>query len=86
MFDDVTDTNTTADLDLFFARWDHGDHEPFDGNGGIVAHSGYPMEGKVHFDASELWTINGKSGIDLRYVSAAIREEISLAVVMRYPF
>lgn len=68
-FEDVTDTNATADLDMFFARWDHGDHEPFDGKGGIVAHSGYPMEGKVHFDASELWTINGKNGIDLRYVS-----------------
>jgi Matrixin len=68
-FDDVTDMNTTADMDMFFARWDHGDHEPFDGKGGIVAHSGYPMEGKVHFDASELWTINGKNGIDLRYVS-----------------
>jgi len=69
-FEDLTDVNeTAADISIFFARGDHGDHEPFDGKGGIVAHSGYPMEGRIHFDASELWTINGERGIDLRYVT-----------------
>jgi len=57
------------DIEIFFATGDHGDHEPFDGPGGIVAHSGYPMEGKVHFDAAELWTVGGKRGIDFRYVA-----------------
>jgi len=57
------------DIEVYFATGDHGDHEPFDGPGGIVAHSGYPMEGKVHFDAAELWTVGGKRGIDFRYVA-----------------
>lgn len=41
--------------------------------GGIVAHSGYPMVGKIHFDADELWTIEGDKGIDLRYVSEYLK-------------
>uniref|UniRef100_A0AC34RFV1 Peptidase metallopeptidase domain-containing protein n=1 Tax=Panagrolaimus sp. JU765 TaxID=591449 RepID=A0AC34RFV1_9BILA len=41
-----------AKLDIIFARYDHGDLESFDGPGGIVAHSGYPSDGIVHFDAS----------------------------------
>jgi len=61
--------NTISDIEIFFASGSHGDHEPFDGPGGIVAHSGYPMEGKIHFDASELWTVGGIRGIDFRYVA-----------------
>lgn len=52
-----------------FAKYDHGDQEAFDGKGGIIAHSGYPSDGIVHLDGSEFWSINGKKGLDLRYVS-----------------
>ena len=61
-----------AKLDIIFARFDHGDLEPFDGPGGLVAHSGYPPNGIVHFDASENWTVSDSkendSFVDLRYV------------------
>ncbi|KAI1717923.1 matrixin domain-containing protein [Ditylenchus destructor] len=46
-----------AHIDLFFARYAHGDLESFDGTGGLVAHTGYPMEGIVHFDGSESWSV-----------------------------
>uniref|UniRef100_A0A915L2D8 Peptidase metallopeptidase domain-containing protein n=1 Tax=Romanomermis culicivorax TaxID=13658 RepID=A0A915L2D8_ROMCU len=74
-FEDLVNVDTmqhadpAIDMDMFFAVGDHGDHEAFDGKGGIVAHSGYPMVGKIHFDADELWTIDSEQGIDLRYVT-----------------
>uniref|UniRef100_A0AC35FJK7 Peptidase metallopeptidase domain-containing protein n=1 Tax=Panagrolaimus sp. PS1159 TaxID=55785 RepID=A0AC35FJK7_9BILA len=62
-----------AKIDVIFARYDHNDLESFDGPGGMVAHSGYPSNGIVHFDASENWTISDKSDpdvyVDLRYVA-----------------
>ncbi|VDK48653.1 unnamed protein product, partial [Gongylonema pulchrum] len=57
-----------AHLDILFAKYAHGDKESFDGLGGIVAHSGYPKEGIIHFDGSEFWSVNGRRGLDLRYV------------------
>jgi len=52
--------NRVADIDLFFAHFDHGDSESFDGKGGMVAHSSYPPTGLVHFDASEQWKLDYK--------------------------
>ncbi|CAJ0941640.1 unnamed protein product, partial [Mesorhabditis belari] len=46
-----------VDIDIVFARGDHGDGEAFDGPGGTVAHSAYPPLGIVHLDADELWTL-----------------------------
>lgn len=57
-----------TDFDIFFAKYAHGDREAFDGYGGIIAHSGYPREGLVHFDGSEFWSINGRQGLDFKYV------------------
>lgn len=65
---DRTAGNTDANFDVLFAKYAHGDKESFDGFGGIVAHSGYPVEGIIHFDGSEYWSINGRTGLDLRYV------------------
>lgn len=61
-------TGIRAHFDVLFAKYAHGDKESFDGRGGIVAHSGYPMEGIIHFDGSEFWSVNGRRGLDLRYV------------------
>lgn len=59
-----------GNLDIFFAKYDHGDKESFDGLGGIVAHSTYPLSGMIHFDGSEIWSTNGQNDdrLDLRYV------------------
>lgn len=65
---DRTTGSAEANFDVLFAKYAHGDKESFDGFGGIVAHSGYPVEGIIHFDGSEYWSIDGNSGLDLRYV------------------
>ncbi|VDO13609.1 unnamed protein product, partial [Brugia timori] len=66
---DRTTGTTDANFDVLFAKYAHGDKESFDGFGGIVAHSGYPIEGIIHFDGSEYWSIDGRNGLDLRYVA-----------------
>ncbi len=70
---DLTDIASSdslkSDIEIFFALGDHGDNEAFDGIGGIVAHTGYPMSGAVHFDAAEPWTIGKQTGVNLPYVN-----------------
>ncbi|CAI4224680.1 unnamed protein product [Auanema sp. JU1783] len=61
-------TNNLTDIDIYFARGEHGDVEALDGPGGIVAHSGLPPRGYLHLDADEQWSFDGINGIDLRYV------------------
>uniref|UniRef100_A0A1I8EQH0 ZnMc domain-containing protein n=1 Tax=Wuchereria bancrofti TaxID=6293 RepID=A0A1I8EQH0_WUCBA len=78
---DRTTGITDANFDVLFAKYAHGDKESFDGFGGIVAHSGYPVEGIIHFDGSEYWSINGRNGLDLRYVAL---HEIGHALGLRH--
>jgi hypothetical protein len=64
-------------ISISFATGNHGDGYPFDGPGGVVAHTFYPappnaepIAGDMHFDASESWGIG--SGTDL--FSVALHE------------
>ena len=57
-----------------FARRSHGDSYPFDGAGGILAHTFYPsppnpepLAGDIHFDADENW--HAGTSVDLFSVS-----------------
>ncbi len=46
-----------ADIEMLFATDDHGDDDPFDGAGGVLAHAYYPeYGGDVHYDDDETWT------------------------------
>lgn len=47
--------DTHADIELSFAKEDHGDGFPFDGPGHVVAHAFPPSHGAMHFDDDELW-------------------------------
>jgi hypothetical protein len=51
-------------IDILFASGAHGDSYPFDGPGGVLAHTFYPapingepIAGDMHFDASESWSV-----------------------------
>jgi hypothetical protein len=64
-------------IDILFARRAHGDAYPFDGPGGVLAHTFYPappnsepIAGDMHFDADESWNVG--TGVDL--FSVALHE------------
>ena len=72
-------TNATGDrtLAILFASGAHGDGYPFDGPGGILAHTFYPVPtnpesiaGDMHFDDDESWKI----GADVDVFSLALHE------------
>ncbi|XP_035685418.1 stromelysin-2-like [Branchiostoma floridae] len=67
-----TAIDTVADIEIKFARGDHGDDTPFDGSGHTLAHAFSPGEGihgDVHFDDAELWTVDSPMGTNLFMVA-----------------
>jgi hypothetical protein len=67
----------SATVNVIFATYDHGDGYPFDGPGGVLAHTFYPappnpepLAGDMHFDDSESWHI----GVNTDLFSVALHE------------
>jgi hypothetical protein len=61
-------------IDILFGRGKHGDAYPFDGPGGMLAHTFYPappnpevVAGDMHLDADESWRVG--SAVDLYSVA-----------------
>ncbi|XP_014271622.1 50 kDa hatching enzyme isoform X4 [Halyomorpha halys] len=61
-----------VNIEIRFVRQWHGDGNPFDGPGGVLAHATPPSNNVsyVHFDKAEHWTINGHKGVNLFQVAA----------------
>lgn len=66
-----------------FAPGDHGDGNPFDGAGGVLAHAFYPsvppaiptpIMGDAHFDEDEAWTVTVPTGPARDLVTVAAHE------------
>ncbi|KAJ9562472.1 hypothetical protein OSB04_007632 [Centaurea solstitialis] len=45
-----------ADFKISFEQRKHGDHNDFDGRGGVVAHGFPPTYGMLHFDIEDSWS------------------------------
>ena len=76
-FTPSTVTNGPRTLAVLFASGAHGDPYPFDGPGGVLAHTFYPypvnpepIAGDMHFDNDESWKI----GADIDLYSVALHE------------
>jgi hypothetical protein len=76
-FSPTSNATGNQTLAVLFASGDHGDGYPFDGPGGVLAHTFYPfpinpepIAGDLHFDNDENWKI----GADLDVFSIALHE------------
>jgi hypothetical protein len=76
-FSPASDAYRARTIAVLFARGAHGDGYPFDGPGGVLAHTFYPsppnpepIAGDMHFDDSENWGIG--QGVDV--FSVALHE------------
>jgi hypothetical protein len=65
-----TDPNGRRTVNILFAARDHGDGYPFDGPGGVLAHTFYPappnpepIAGDMHLDADESWRIGANTDV-----------------------
>jgi hypothetical protein len=65
-----SDATAPASVNILFASGPHGDAYPFDGPGGVLAHTFYPappnpepIAGDMHFDASETWNIGANTDV-----------------------
>ena len=70
-----TADSSTADIVIGWATGDHGDGDPFDGPGDVLAHASFPNpydNGQVflHFDDDERWVDSDSRNVDLLTVAA----------------
>ena len=58
--------SNSADIEISFGTYNHGDQFPFDGPGSVLAHAFFPrFGGDVHMDDSETYTAFTFSGINM---------------------
>jgi len=65
-----TNAQATQTLNILFARGAHGDAYPFDGPGGVLAHTFYPappnpepIAGDMHLDDEERWQVGANTDL-----------------------
>lgn len=68
-------TGNSADIAIGWASGDHGDGDPFDGPGDVLAHASFPnpydnSQVFLHFDDDERWVDSDTRNVDLLTVAA----------------
>merc|ERR1712133_322751 len=67
----TTKSSGKVHIEIRFESGAHGDDDPFDGEGGTLAHAFFPVYGgDAHFDDQEDWTVNTYRGTSLLMTAA----------------
>jgi len=67
----TTKSSGKVHIEIRFESGAHGDDDPFDGEGGTLAHAFFPVYGgDAHFDDDEDWTVNTYRGTSLLMTAA----------------
>jgi len=61
----VQEVESNGQIEISWVSGEHGDSQPFDGRGGVVAHAtppyssgAHPLDGDIHFDDDEIWVVH----------------------------
>ncbi|MEW5988178.1 MAG: matrixin family metalloprotease, partial [Chloroflexota bacterium] len=70
-----TNDRQAADIEIGWAEGEHGDGDPFDGPGGVLAHASFPNPFEevtvfLHFDDDERWVNSSTRNVDMVTVAA----------------
>jgi Matrixin/Putative peptidoglycan binding domain len=85
-----TEVTSGEDITIRFVTGDHGDGNPFDGPGNVLAHAWYPadpLSGDTHFDEDEEWTEFQLGQVALHELGHALGlDHSTVAEAVMWPF
>ena len=82
----LNEVSGSADITILWAKGEHGDGNPFDGAGGVLAHAFFPvpwlgsLAGDVHLDDDEVWVTSTPTAPWQVHLGTTVMHEVGHAL------